>query len=116
MQPARIKPHAKEHTNNPVQRPNFRGHGAGDVEVTRARGKAPPLPIGSKEPIARRMTPPTGAENHGADTLRGRGVRMCKHPRARYDELQCAGLQTLQATCGVPKMTKCRVERKRPGC
>ena len=27
MQPARIKPHAKEHTNNPVQRPNFRGQG-----------------------------------------------------------------------------------------
>jgi hypothetical protein len=26
MQPARIKPHAKEHTNNPVQKPNFRGH------------------------------------------------------------------------------------------
>ena len=26
MQPARIKLHAKEHTNNPVQRPNFRGH------------------------------------------------------------------------------------------
>jgi hypothetical protein len=23
MQPARIKPHAKEHTNNPVQRPRF---------------------------------------------------------------------------------------------
>ena len=33
MQPARIKPHAKEHTNNPVQKPNFRGHAAGDVEV-----------------------------------------------------------------------------------
>ena len=28
MQPARIKLHAKEHTNNPVQRPNFRGQGA----------------------------------------------------------------------------------------
>ena len=27
MQPARMKPHAKEHTNNPVQRPNFRGQG-----------------------------------------------------------------------------------------
>ena len=26
MQPARMKPHAKEHTNNPVQKPNFRGH------------------------------------------------------------------------------------------
>ena len=34
MQPARIKPHAKEHTNNPVQKPNFRGHAAGDGEVT----------------------------------------------------------------------------------
>ena len=38
MQPARIKPHAKEHTNNPVQRPNFRGHAAGDGEVTREIG------------------------------------------------------------------------------
>jgi len=27
MQLARIKPDAKEHTNNPVQRPNFRGQG-----------------------------------------------------------------------------------------
>ena len=27
MQPARIKLHAKEHTNNPVQRPNLRGQG-----------------------------------------------------------------------------------------
>ena len=50
MQPARIKPHAKEHTNNPVQRPNFRGHAAGDVEVTRDYGKGPSLPTGSKEP------------------------------------------------------------------
>jgi hypothetical protein len=44
MQPARIQPHAKEHTNNPVQRPNFRGHAAGDVEVTRDCGKVPSLP------------------------------------------------------------------------
>ena len=34
----RMKPHAKEHTNNPVQRPNFRGHAAGDGDVTRACG------------------------------------------------------------------------------
>ena len=27
MQPARMKLHAKEHTNNPVQRPHFRGQG-----------------------------------------------------------------------------------------
>jgi hypothetical protein len=26
MQPARMKLHAQEHTNNPVQKPNFRGH------------------------------------------------------------------------------------------
>jgi hypothetical protein len=38
MQPARMKLHAKGHTNNPVQRPNFRGHAAGDGEVTRACG------------------------------------------------------------------------------
>ena len=28
MQPARMKLHAQEHTNNPVQRPHFRGQGA----------------------------------------------------------------------------------------
>ena len=33
-----FKPHAEEHTNNPVQRPNFRGHAAGDGEVTREIG------------------------------------------------------------------------------
>ena len=49
MQPARA-PRAKEHTNNPVQRPNFRGHATGDVEVTRDYGKGPSLPTGSKEP------------------------------------------------------------------
>jgi hypothetical protein len=27
MQPARMKLHAKEHTNNPVQKPHFRGQG-----------------------------------------------------------------------------------------
>jgi hypothetical protein len=35
MQPARFKLHAVERTCNPVQRPNFRGQTAGDVEVTR---------------------------------------------------------------------------------
>jgi hypothetical protein len=39
MQPARFKLNAKERTNNAVQRPNFRGRAAGDVEVTRACGK-----------------------------------------------------------------------------
>jgi hypothetical protein len=34
MQPARIKSHAKEHTNNPIQTPNFRGH-AGTMARTR---------------------------------------------------------------------------------
>jgi hypothetical protein len=35
MQPARIKLHAKEHTNNPVQRPNFRGHATCKDEAPR---------------------------------------------------------------------------------
>merc|ERR1712216_211380 len=53
MQPARA-PRAKEHTNNPVQRPHFRGHAAGDVEVTRAcgAGKGTPtddLPLGLRK-------------------------------------------------------------------
>jgi len=41
MQPARA-PRAKEHTNNPVQRPDFRGHATGDGEITRACGRLPP--------------------------------------------------------------------------
>ena len=59
MQPARIKPHAKEHTNNPVQKPNFRGHAAGDVEVTRACGKAPrPSKDDSRESLDDACHPP----------------------------------------------------------
>ena len=52
MQPARIKPHAKEHTNNPVQRPNFRGHAAGDGDVTRACGAGKGTPT-DDHPLAR---------------------------------------------------------------
>jgi hypothetical protein len=74
MQPARIKPHAKEHTNNPVQKPNFRGHAAGDVEVTRACGKAPrPSKMTQRSHWTMHVPPPIGAENHGADTLPVRG-------------------------------------------
>ena len=39
MQPARIKPHAKEHTNNPVQIPHSRGHA-----LTKSRGRKSPSP------------------------------------------------------------------------
>jgi hypothetical protein len=40
MQPARtIKPHAKEHTNYPVQKPNFRGHA-----LTKREGRVLDLP------------------------------------------------------------------------
>ena len=42
MQPARFKLHAVEGTCNPVQSPNCRGHAAGDVEVTRAKGGTTP--------------------------------------------------------------------------
>ena len=46
MQPARIKLHAKEHTNNPVQRPNFRGQGTKketpkDQQSPRSRSPSP---------------------------------------------------------------------------
>jgi hypothetical protein len=42
MQPARFKLNSEERTANPVQRPNWRGQAAGDVEVTRAeRGTTP---------------------------------------------------------------------------
>ena len=75
MQPARIKPHAKEHTNNPVQKPNFRGHAAGDVEVTRDCGN--PRLRGLLGGLRRSTVPPIGAENLGADTLPGRGAPRC---------------------------------------
>jgi hypothetical protein len=42
MQPARFKLHSEERTCSPVQRPNFRGRAAGDVEVTRAEGGTTP--------------------------------------------------------------------------
>ena len=64
MQPARIKPHAKEHTNNPVQRPNFRGHAAGDGEVTRAWGS--------------QMAAPTGKGTPTDDHSRGPESSVCK--------------------------------------
>ena len=38
MQPARIKPQAKEHTNNPVQKPNFRGQNKGTPTNYQSRG------------------------------------------------------------------------------
>ena len=101
MQPARIKLHAKEHTNNPVQRPNFRGHAAGDVEVTRACGRHHPRLRGLLGGLRRSTVPPIGAENLGADTLPGKGnteVLRGKHPRGRMDELQRAVLKTLQAS------------------
>jgi hypothetical protein len=86
MQPARIKPHAKEHTNNPVQRPNFRGHAAGDVEVTRDCGKVPSLPSGSKGAIrSKDGTPHRRGEPRSLHPPRWR----CKRPKVRYDELPC---------------------------
>ena len=64
MQPARIKPHAKEHTNNPVQKPNFRGHAAGDGEVTRAGGSQMAAPTGKGTP--------TDDHSRRPETLQGR--------------------------------------------
>ena len=97
MQPARIKPHAKEHTNNPVQKPNFRGHAAGDVEVTRACGEGPrPSKDDSKESLDDACHPP---QARGTTVLtpsqEGETFRW-KHPRARIDGLQRAGLKTVQ--------------------
>ena len=48
MQPARIKPHAKEQTNNPVQRPHLRGQGTKketpkDQQSLRSRNSSPAL-------------------------------------------------------------------------
>ena len=84
MQPARFKLHAEERTCSPVQSPNFRGRAAGDVEVTGAEGGTTLASDGSKEPLDRSMAPPSGAENHGADTLPVRGTLRCNHPRARF--------------------------------
>ena len=99
MQPARIKPHAKEHTNNPDQKPNFRGHAAGDVEVTRDCGKAPPSPKRTprrphkrtpRRPQTKHSTPHRRGEPRGRHPLLEKGnteVLRCKHPRVRIDEL-----------------------------
>ena len=45
-----LSPTQKEHTNNPVQKPNFRGHAAGDGEVTRAGGRQMAAPTGKGTP------------------------------------------------------------------
>jgi len=75
MQPARIKPHAKEHTNNPVQRSNFRGHAAGDGEVTRACGSQMSAPTGKGTPT----------DDHPRDPLRASQGRQWKGgPRWRF--------------------------------
>ena len=86
MQPARA-PRAKEHTNNPVQKPNWRGHAAGDVEVTRACGEGPrPSKDDSKESLDDACHPP---QARGTTVLtpsqEGETFRW-KHPRARIDE------------------------------
>ena len=69
MQPARIKPHAKEHTNNPVQKPNFRGHAAGDGEVTRAGGSQMAAPTGKGTPTDDHSR---GPETQAGKTVEGR--------------------------------------------
>jgi hypothetical protein len=51
MQPARIKPHAKEHTNNPVQRPHFRGQGTKRKETPKdQKSPRPRRSIGEDRP------------------------------------------------------------------
>ena len=66
MQPTRFKLNAKERTSNPVQRLHFRGHAAGDVEVTRACGKAPPPPKRTpRRPQTKQSTPHRRGEPRG---------------------------------------------------
>jgi len=101
-----LSPTQKEHTNNPVQKPNCRGHAAGDVEVTRACGEGPrPSKDDSKESLDDACHPP---QARGTTVLtpsqEGETFRW-KHPRARIDELQRAGLKTVQTTWDVMKMT-----------
>jgi hypothetical protein len=77
MQPARIKPHAKEHTNNPVQRPNFRGHAAGDGEVTRACGSQMSAPTGKGTPTDDHSR---GPEAQAGKTVEGRTQAAVRGP------------------------------------
>jgi hypothetical protein len=63
MQPARIKLHAKEHTNNPVQRPNFRGQGAKKLR-DRVRHSS-----GSKNGSSRNDTTPKSVSCQGLRRL-----------------------------------------------
>ena len=62
MQPARA-PRAKEHTNNPVQRPNFRGQGT--KRGTMARNSSPQTPA-VKKPLGQ------GNKRTSVDWTRGK--------------------------------------------
>ena len=74
MQPARIKPHAKEHTNNPVQRPNFRGQGAKVMQLATVRSP--------DRRLVRPMPRPTVSHHQGrAPGLGTKGTPTDDHPR-----------------------------------
>ena len=77
MQPARIKLHAKEHTNNPVQRPNVRGHAVGDGEVTRACGSQMSAPTGKGTPTDDHSR---GPEAQAGKTVEGRTQAAVRGP------------------------------------
>ena len=86
MQPARIKPHAKEHTNNPVQRPHFRGQGATKLRdnemeaLKRFPTKGPRKNDATLKAVrgeCRRHPPRPRGQERGA----GRGTRVWKGSR-----------------------------------
>ena len=86
MQPARMKPHAKEHTNNPVQRPHFRGQGATKLRdnemeaLKRFPTKGPSkndTTLKAVRCVCRRHPPRPRGQERGA----GRGTRVWKGSR-----------------------------------
>ena len=94
MQPARIKLHAtKEHTNNPVQRPHFRGQGkqkGPEGELSQPPEGESVITPRETEPKDQAPRPPEAANSDRTVGTRGREVARCVG--AVYaDELQHAG-------------------------
>jgi hypothetical protein len=81
MQPARMKLHAKEHTNNPVHRPNFRGHALtkGGSSPSTQDSTRDPSPSSLSTKRAKRLVsaPPSDEpSSFGPGSEAGGGMRM----------------------------------------
>jgi hypothetical protein len=94
MQPARIKLHAtKEHTNNPVQRPHFRGQGTkrGPRKLSQPPEGESVITPRETDPKDQAPRPPEAANSDRTVGNRGREVLRCGGA-GESDEFQRAGL------------------------